>query len=80
MFLQHLYDSIDQKNKVLTGKRVAGVVKSDDISVTVKTEDGSVYEGDILVGADGIHSRVRREMSRLDSIHDYTESSCELLI
>jgi 2-polyprenyl-6-methoxyphenol hydroxylase-like FAD-dependent oxidoreductase len=80
MLLQHLYDSLRQKHKVLAGKRVISVVKSDDASVVVRTEDGSSYSGDILVGADGVHSRVRREMARLDPAHVYIESACEFPI
>ena len=53
------------------------IVKSDDVAVMIRTEDGSSYTGDVLVGADGIHSRVRREMARLDPAHDYIESACE---
>lgn len=29
------------------------------------TDDGSVFTGDLVVGADGIHSRIRSEMWRL---------------
>lgn len=32
--------------------------------VQVKTSDGSAYHGDVIIGADGIHSRVRQEMVR----------------
>jgi FAD dependent monooxygenase len=32
----------------------------DDLDVT--TEDGSIYTGQLVVGADGVHSRVRSEM------------------
>jgi 2-polyprenyl-6-methoxyphenol hydroxylase-like FAD-dependent oxidoreductase len=31
----------------------------------VVTEDGAVYTGDLIVGADGVHSSIRSEMWRL---------------
>jgi 2-polyprenyl-6-methoxyphenol hydroxylase-like FAD-dependent oxidoreductase len=64
MVLQVLYDNIKDKTKVLTNKRVQKVHMT-DAGVTVKTSDGSVYQGDILVGSDGIHSTVRDEMWRI---------------
>ncbi|KAL4909607.1 hypothetical protein BDW74DRAFT_143378 [Aspergillus multicolor] len=62
--LATLYDRIGDKSRLLAGKRVAAVAHFED-RVVVTTGDGEVYEGDILVGADGEHSRVREEMVRL---------------
>ncbi|XPS80795.1 hypothetical protein M3J07_012766 [Ascochyta lentis] len=64
MIIQILYDKLRDKSKVFTGK---GVVKVEQTTggVEVLTQDGEFILGDILVGADGIHSRVRREMWRL---------------
>ncbi|TDZ68370.1 FAD-dependent monooxygenase andE [Colletotrichum trifolii] len=64
MLLQVLYDNLKNKDKVLTKKRVSKVdmVKG---GVQVHTEDGDLFEGDIIVGADGIHSAVRDEMWRV---------------
>jgi 2-polyprenyl-6-methoxyphenol hydroxylase-like FAD-dependent oxidoreductase len=64
MVLQVLYNNIRDKTKVLTQKRVQNVELTED-GVIVKASDGSTYEGDILVGADGIHSSVREEMWRI---------------
>ncbi|EXJ66717.1 uncharacterized protein A1O5_09912 [Cladophialophora psammophila CBS 110553] len=64
MVLQVLYDNIQDKTKVLTKKRIQKVELSDD-GVVVKTHDNCSYEGDILIGADGIHSSVRGEMWRI---------------
>jgi 2-polyprenyl-6-methoxyphenol hydroxylase-like FAD-dependent oxidoreductase len=64
MVLQVLYDNIKDKKKVLTEKRIQSVEITDD-GVVAGTSDGSFYEGDILVGADGIHSTVRREMWKI---------------
>lgn len=64
MVLQVLYDNIQDKKKVLTKKRLQKVDMTDG-GVVVKTTDGSSYHGDILVGADGIHSTVREEMWRI---------------
>lgn len=64
MLLQVLYNNIRDKTKILTGKRVQKVDLNDD-GVAVQTSDGFTYTGDILIGADGIHSTVRGEMWRL---------------
>ncbi|EXJ84881.1 hypothetical protein A1O3_05556 [Capronia epimyces CBS 606.96] len=64
MVLKVLYDNIRDKTKVLTKKKVQSVELTDD-GVVVKTSDNSSYQGDILVGCDGIHSAVRGEMWRI---------------
>ncbi|KAI8302434.1 FAD-dependent monooxygenase andE [Colletotrichum sp. SAR11_240] len=64
MLLQVLHDNLKQKNKVNPSKRVNKIDLSEK-GVTVYTTDGSIYEGDIVVGADGIHSTVRSEMWRI---------------
>ncbi|KAF7617473.1 putative monooxygenase [Aspergillus flavus] len=64
--LEALYSYISDKSKLLTQKRVATVEHAEDC-VEVTTTDGSIYRGDILVGADGTHSCIRQEMVRLAS-------------
>ncbi|OHW98159.1 FAD binding domain-containing protein [Colletotrichum incanum] len=64
MLLQVLYDNLKQKDKVLSEKRVSKIELNDG-GVLVHTKDGSIFEGDIVVGADGIHSTVRQEMWRI---------------
>src|SRR4051794_3158391 len=44
-----------------TGKRVAGYEETDD-GVTVRLEDGSTEQADVLVGADGLRSAVRAQL------------------
>lgn len=61
--LQVLYNHLD-KSKVLVNKRVLKVDHLPD-KVRVHIEDGSSYDGDILIGADGIHSTIRKEMWRI---------------
>lgn len=59
--IQVLYEHIKDKSRVLTSKRVVSVQQS-DAGVEVKTQDGATFKGDILIGADGIHSTVRQNM------------------
>ncbi|KFZ24305.1 hypothetical protein V502_01200 [Pseudogymnoascus sp. VKM F-4520 (FW-2644)] len=59
--LKVLSDTIPDSSKVHTSKRVFKVDHTDS-GVTVHCEDGSKYAGDIVVGADGIHSTVRSLM------------------
>ncbi|KAL4896061.1 hypothetical protein BDV59DRAFT_171955 [Aspergillus ambiguus] len=77
ILLQTLYDHIADKSKLLARKRVATVRSEEDI-VEVITTDGSTYAGDILIGTDGTHSRVRQEMVRLANErgvgHDYSDN------
>lgn len=62
-FIKLLYDSLpNRKQHVLTGKAVQSLSQDSD-GVTVTCTDGSGFRGDILVGADGVHSTVRRLIS-----------------
>ncbi|KAJ0423015.1 hypothetical protein BJY00DRAFT_322161 [Aspergillus carlsbadensis] len=56
-----LYDSFEDPSHIHVNQRVARVQQGKD-SVRVTTEDGTSYEGDLVVGADGVHSKVRAEM------------------
>ncbi|KAL3452581.1 hypothetical protein BJX65DRAFT_293076 [Aspergillus insuetus] len=62
-FLAITYDAHPDKTKILTGKDVVELKGLSD-GVCAITSDGSVYEGGIVVGADGVHSRVRSEIWR----------------
>lgn len=62
--LGKLYDHIQHKDKVLVNKKVQEVKLQPD-GVEVITTDGSTHTGDVLVGCDGVHSKVRSEMWRL---------------
>ncbi|KAF9698911.1 hypothetical protein EKO04_003285 [Ascochyta lentis] len=64
VIIQALYDNIKEKHKFRTSKGVVKVVFIPN-GVQVRTDDGSLFTGEILVGADGIHSTVRGEMWRL---------------
>ncbi|KAJ6013518.1 hypothetical protein N7540_008109 [Penicillium herquei] len=76
--LQAMYDQVEDKSRILTGKKV-DVIQQTDSEVEVTTTDGSVYHGDIIVGADGIHSHVRQAIvhhaSKMGLSEEYTEES-----
>lgn len=61
--VQALYDNLRDKSKVLTSSCIMKVESFCD-GASVETSDGSVFYGDIVIGADGVHSRVRAEMQR----------------
>lgn len=63
MLLQALFENLRFKDRVLTRKRVVRVDTIEGL-VHVQTEEGSRYTGNIVVGADGVHSVVRKEMQR----------------
>ncbi|KAL5338173.1 FAD/NAD(P)-binding domain-containing protein [Aspergillus crustosus] len=60
------------ENRVLCGKEVERVERirgngGNGEIVVVRTKDGGSFEGDLVVGCDGVHSRVRREMWRISA-------------
>lgn len=61
--LKVLYAHTPDKSKIHTSKRVCKVDHQDS-GVVVHCQDGSKYSGDIIVGADGIHSTVRSLMQQ----------------
>ncbi|KAG2417446.1 hypothetical protein HFD88_008665 [Aspergillus terreus] len=62
--LDILYRNYPDKTNIITGTKVTEVRKVDN-GVCVSTDDGTLYHGDLVVGADGVHSRIRSEMWRL---------------
>ncbi len=80
-FLEIIYNQLPDKSYIKTGKRVCDVIDRED-GVTVYLTDGSVEEGDILIGCDGVHSTVRELMWRdaNEAIPDYItamEKTCK---
>lgn len=57
----HLYENLPDKSKIHTSRRVDHIEHAED-SVRVVLSDGSVEEGDMVIGADGVHSVVKGEM------------------
>ncbi|KAF9429190.1 hypothetical protein BGZ76_001687 [Entomortierella beljakovae] len=49
------------EEKISFNKKVVDIEEKDD-KVTIKCSDGTSYSGDILIGADGAHSKVRKSM------------------
>ncbi|OBS27896.1 hypothetical protein FPOA_01838 [Fusarium poae] len=62
--LEILYNNLRSKDSIHPGQAVKSVSELDN-GIEVTTDKGKVFKGDILVGADGIYSTVRKEMWRI---------------
>lgn len=64
-FLRMLYERLsdeDRESRILSGKALE-IVETTADGVRVTCKDGSVYDGSILVGADGVNSAVRKDLA-----------------
>lgn len=61
--LQILYESIRDKSKLSTSKRVV-IVKNDEQAAILVAADGSEVSCDFVAGADGVRSIVRQEIEK----------------
>lgn len=50
------------KELLHTGKKLVGVTATDDGSLLLRFEDGTTEPADALIGADGTHSYVRKQI------------------
>ncbi|KAL1614537.1 hypothetical protein SLS54_009711 [Diplodia seriata] len=66
MVIEVLYQHITQKEKVLTSRKVTQVEERDD-GVTITTENGERFTADVVIGADGIHSTVGKEIWKINN-------------
>lgn len=66
LFIEALYRNLPDsaKARINLRKRVINVKVSDD-GVSVECEDGTIEDGSIVIGADGVHSRVRQCMQAM---------------
>ncbi|QYS94606.1 Flavoprotein monooxygenase [Trichoderma simmonsii] len=64
--VQSLYDQLPEEVKpnILTRKKVSDI-QSGEKKAKVVCDDGSIYEGDLVLGADGVHSQTRKIMRKL---------------
>lgn len=61
-FLRSLSDGVRDKSKIRSREGLVSFTETAD-GVTVRTDQGNVFEGSILVGADGVHSEVRNQLA-----------------
>lgn len=75
--LQTLFDNLKDKSKIHTSCEVFKLENLDGM-VELSTVDGTIFRGDIVVGADGVHSRVRQELWRIADGEDPSYRSDKL--
>ncbi|KAH6989817.1 hypothetical protein BKA56DRAFT_653104 [Ilyonectria sp. MPI-CAGE-AT-0026] len=64
ILLQTLFDNVQDKSKILTSKNIVEIDHQPH-GITVRCDDKSSFEGNILVGADGVASKAREELWKL---------------
>lgn len=75
--LEALYDNILDKSRIHPSSEVFKI-EGLDKGVQVGLKDGSTFRGDIVVGADGVHSRLRTEMWRIADMETTDYDSARL--
>ncbi|CAJ2508942.1 Uu.00g139680.m01.CDS01 [Anthostomella pinea] len=74
-FIRLLYESLpERESRVRTSTEVVRIETRDD-GVQVHLGDGSVIEGSLVIGADGVHSKTRELMQRMGSAQSATDGA-----
>ena len=60
-FLEVLYESLPDKTRILMNKGAKDIQEDQD-GVEVFCQDGTSERGDIVIGCDGVHNKVREIM------------------
>ena len=64
-----MYENLKDQSKIKLQKRISKVDHNKN-EVIVLCEDGTAVSGDVLVGCDGVHSKVRHELWRLSHLQE----------
>jgi 2-polyprenyl-6-methoxyphenol hydroxylase-like FAD-dependent oxidoreductase len=72
--LEILHDHVADKSKLHANNGIVGYEETEE-GVIVTTQDGTTHQGSILVGADGVHSRVREMMAQKTATTDAKQAS-----
>lgn len=64
-----MYENLQDKSKLKLQKRISKVDHNKK-EVVVVCEDGTAVSGDVLVGCDGVHSKVRHELWRISHLQE----------
>jgi 2-polyprenyl-6-methoxyphenol hydroxylase-like FAD-dependent oxidoreductase len=64
-----MYGNLEDKSKIKLSKRISSVDHNTK-EVIVLCEDGTAVSGDVLVGCDGVNSKVRAELWRISQSQD----------
>ena len=59
--VRHLYEGLPDRSKIHTSKSLERIEHT-ETGVRVHLADGSIEEGDIVIGTDGVHSKCRTQM------------------
>ncbi|CAG8061412.1 unnamed protein product [Penicillium salamii] len=64
--LQAIYECLPEtsRSKILTGKALQNI-ETHDYGIAVSCADGSTFQGSIVIGADGVHSKTRHLMREI---------------
>lgn len=76
LFLKTLYDTLEHKERIHERSRIHNIIEGYGASKVV-LQDRTEYEGDLIVGADDVHSLCRELMWRKanETINGYISSA-----
>jgi 2-polyprenyl-6-methoxyphenol hydroxylase-like FAD-dependent oxidoreductase len=78
MHRAHLHSALKQKALEVGGKGEPAtlnvhseILTADPLNGTITTADGTVHHGDLIIGADGVHSKLRRSIPGAEALEPF---------